>query len=166
MYTKDQPFVVDTPDDAAQILHYFHDFHDGFIKRISLESLDYFHEKTKGDVMSRSMTLTGEFQLKIDIAHYNYGAGEIPFNRGVCLLFDEFYDLDLKQMLGPEKDWMINEISFDRISRPLDTDAAYSEQLFQFCWKKPVYSHQEGWSENTLNLFTFSKALIWEDDWH
>ena len=164
MYTIENPFVIESEQAAAEILEYFNAFHDGFIKRIIIESQDLFSERLKGDFMSRSQTVTGEFNLKIDIAHYNYGAGETPANRGVCLLFDDFSDFLLELKPGLNEDWIINEILFNRISRPLDTDAAYNTKQFQFLWKKPVYDEKNGWTEKELSLFSFAKGIIWEED--
>ena len=94
MYTIEKPFIIDSEDEAVKILDYFNGFHDGFIKKITLESNDYFSQDDMDDIMSRSQSVTEDIVLKLDIAHYNYGAGGPPVNRGVCLLFKDFYDLN------------------------------------------------------------------------
>ncbi len=34
--------LVASPEEAAAVLHYFNGFHDGYIKRLTLVSHDYF----------------------------------------------------------------------------------------------------------------------------
>ena len=165
MFTIKNPFIIESDQSASEFLNYFNSFHDGFIKRFSLESGDFFSEGEKGDHLSRSQAVTSEFRLRIDIAHYNYGAGEAPFNRGVCLLFDEFQDFTFGFYSTDQQDWIINEIAFNRISRPLDSDPVYSMKQFEFQWNKPVYDKIQGWTEEKISLFSFSKALAWEEDW-
>jgi len=165
MYTIEQPFIIDSEESANRFLAYFHDFHDGFIKRITLESNDYFSQKNKDDIMSITLTVTEEIVLKIDIAHYNYGSINTPVNRGVCLLFKEFYDLNCQVDKSQKTDWCINEIKINSISRPLDTDSNFSIKLFDFRWIKPVYDPDTGWHYIENSLLKFSEAVAWEEDW-
>lgn len=165
MYTIEQPFIIDFEESASRFLTYFHDFHDGFIKRISLESNDYYSQKDENDIMSRSLTITEEIMLKIDIAHYNYGAGTHPINRGICLLFKEFYDLNLIIERSQKTDWGISQVKINSSSRPLATDPNYSIKLLDFRWEKPVYNQDTGWYYIENSLLKFSEAVAWEEDW-
>lgn len=165
MYTIEKPYVIDSKESANIFLNYFHDFHDGFIKRITLESNDYFSQENKVDIMSRSQTVTEEIMLKLDIAHYNYGSLDVPVNRGICVLFKEFYDVNLVIKRSQKTDWGIHEIKINSISRPLDTDPNFSIKLFDFRWVKPVYDQETGWHYIENSLFKFSEAVAWEEDW-
>lgn len=165
MYTKEQPFIIDSEESARRFLTYFHGFHDGFIKRIRLESNDYFSDKEQEDTINRTLTITEEIVLKVDIAHYNYGRGDHPVNRGICMLFIDFYDLNFKVEKSQKTDWSIYEIKINGISRPLDTDPKYSVKLLDFRWKKPVYNQETGWSNIENSLLKFSEAVAWEEDW-
>ena len=165
MYTIEKPFIIDSEESAGRFLTYFHGFHDGFIKRISLESNDYFSQENENDIMSRSQIVTEEIMLKVDIAHYNYGVGSEPVNRGICLLFKEFYDFNFLIERSQKTDWGINEVKINSISRPLDTDPNYSIKLLDFLWIKPVYDQETGWYYIENSLLKFSEAVTWEEDW-
>lgn len=165
MYTIEQPFIIDSEESTSRFLEHFNGFHDGFIKRIILESNDFFSQEDKDDIMSRSQTVTEEIVLKVDIAHYNYGAGGPPVNRGVILLFKDFYDLNCQVDRSQQTDWGIYEIKINSISRPLETDPNFSIKLFDFRWEKPVYEKEAGWYNSEKSLLKFSKAAAWEEDW-
>ena len=66
-------FVVSSEESAAKALDYFNGFHDGFMKRIVLESRDRISEDL-------SQSCTGMFDVEIDFAHYNYSEGAEPFH--------------------------------------------------------------------------------------
>ena len=66
-------FELASVEDAVRILDYFNGFHDGFIKRMVIESKDSIHEDF-------SQTCTGVFEVEIDFSHYNYAAGADPFH--------------------------------------------------------------------------------------
>lgn len=165
MYTIEKPFIIDSEDGAAEFLDYFNGFHDGFVKRITLESNDYFSQDDMEDIMSRSQSVTEEIVLKLDIAHYNYGAVEQPVNRGVCLLFKDFYDLNCEIDQSSKTDWGIYEIKINSISRPLETDPKFSMKLLDFRWTKSVYDKEKGWYNIENSLLKFSQAIAWEEDW-
>ena len=66
-------FVIHSEESAARALDYFNGFHDGFIRRIVLESRDRIHEDL-------SQSCSGVFEVKMDISHYNYRDGAEPFH--------------------------------------------------------------------------------------
>jgi hypothetical protein len=66
-------FQLSSEKEASGMLDYFNGFHDGFIKRMVIESKDRITEDL-------SQTCTGVFELEIDLAHYNYAAGADPFH--------------------------------------------------------------------------------------
>ena len=66
-------FTVTSTETATGALDYFNGFHDGFMKRIVIESQDRMEE-------DRGQTCTGLFDVEIDFAHYNYADGAAPFH--------------------------------------------------------------------------------------
>jgi hypothetical protein len=66
-------FVVSSEEAATTMLDYFNGFHDGFMKRIVLESQDRINEDL-------SQSCSGMFNVEIDFAHYNYARGGEPFH--------------------------------------------------------------------------------------
>ena len=66
-------FTVTATETAAGALDYFNGFHDGFMKRIVIESQDRIDEDL-------GQTYTGLFDVEIDFAHYNYPDGAAPFH--------------------------------------------------------------------------------------
>jgi len=165
MYTIEKPFIIDSEESASRFLTHFNGFHDGFMKRIILESSDCFTQEDEKNIMSRSQTVSNEVMLKLDIAHYNYGAGSEPANRGICILFKDFYDLNCQVERSQHTDWSIYEVKINSISRPLDTDPNYSIKLFDFRWEKSVYEVETGWYNIENSLLKFSEAVAWEEDW-
>lgn len=164
-FTIDKPFLINSEEQTEEFLDYFNGFHDGFIKRIILESNDYFSQENEHDIMSRNQTVSNEVILKIDIAHYNYGTGEPPVNRHVCVLFRDFYDVNIGVKISTQTDWTINEIKINRISRPLDTDPNFSMKIFEIILERPIYDQVTGWSYIEESLLKFTQAVAWEEDW-
>ncbi|MBZ5590707.1 MAG: hypothetical protein LAP39_00610 [Acidobacteriia bacterium] len=66
-------FALSSVAEANKILDYFNGFHDGFIRRMVIESRDRINEDL-------SQTCTGVFEVEIDLAHYNYPAGAEGFH--------------------------------------------------------------------------------------
>lgn len=156
--------IIGNQEDALKFIKYYNAFHDGFIKRIYLESKDYFEEEKKENILNKVKVITGEIDLRIDIAHYNYGAGEPPFNRVICVKFEEFEDLVIDISQPKQFEWDIIELKFNQISIPLKTDASYSKKVFEFWMENPVYDREKGWYHIQQSLFTFSKAIAWEEE--
>ena len=72
--------LVATPEQAEEVLEYFNGFHDGFIKRLSLVSYDYFEARGV-------QVCSGRLDLELEIAHYNYRNGEPPADQVVHARF-------------------------------------------------------------------------------
>jgi hypothetical protein len=66
--------LLKTAEEAAAILEYFNGFHDGFIKRLTLNSFDYFESRGV-------QACSGRLDLELVIAHYNYRNGNLPRTR-------------------------------------------------------------------------------------
>ena len=90
---KAQVNTIESEQQAAEALKYFHDFHDGFIKRIELVSQDSFHQE-EPEHPGISHSCTGEFNLSMD---HNYGPINQPYNRLVCIEFFYIRDFYLDQ---------------------------------------------------------------------
>ena len=65
---------VSSVEEAARALEYYNGFHDGFMKRIVIDSRDEIHADL-------GQSCTGVFDVEIDFAHYNYRKGAEPFLR-------------------------------------------------------------------------------------
>jgi hypothetical protein len=70
--TERATYLVSSEESAARALEYFNGFHDGFMKRIVIESRDEMGE-------DQSQSCTGVFDVVIDFAHYNYADGGAHF---------------------------------------------------------------------------------------
>lgn len=66
-------FHVSSVEEAARALEYYNGFHDGFMKRMVIESHDEIHRDL-------SQSCTGMFEVAVDFAHYNYAKGAEPFH--------------------------------------------------------------------------------------
>ena len=98
--------VLKTAEEAAAILEYFNGFHDGFIKRLTLNSYDYFE---RWGVQACS----GRLDLEVVIAHYNYRDGE-PAG-GPKLVHARFTHVRNLQadMPGKAAEWTIMNVHFE-----------------------------------------------------
>jgi hypothetical protein len=76
-------FPVNSEESAGKALDYFNGFHDGFIRRIVLESRDRIQEDF-------SQSCSGVFDLKMDLSHYNYRRGAEPFHAFSQIVRAEF----------------------------------------------------------------------------
>ena len=72
--------IVASPEEAEAVLDYFNGFHDGFIKRLTLISHDYFEARGV-------QVCSGHLDLEVEIAHYNYRDGEPPATQVVQARF-------------------------------------------------------------------------------
>jgi hypothetical protein len=101
-----------TPEEAAAILEYFNGFHDGFIKRLTLSSYDYFERRGV-------QACSGRLDLEVVIAHYNYRDGEPPADQLVHASFRHVRNLQVN-MPGKAAEWTIMNVHFERGVRPSD----------------------------------------------
>ena len=88
-------FAVSSLAEATRALEYFNGFHDGFMRRIVIDSQDKMHEDFSQDA-------TGIFDVTIDFAHYNYAFKETstpneppfaPYNQIIRAEFRNVQDL-------------------------------------------------------------------------
>ncbi len=102
--------VVATLEQAEAVLEYFNGFHDGFIRRLTLLSYDYFEARGV-------QVCSGRLDLELEIAHYNYRAGEPPANQVVHARFTHVRHLSA-DMPGTAAEWTIANVHFERETRP------------------------------------------------
>jgi hypothetical protein len=77
-------FAVSSEASALKVLDYFNGFHDGFMKRMVIQSEDRIEEDL-------SQTCTGVFDVEIDFAHYNYPDGAAPFHPSGHIVRAQFH---------------------------------------------------------------------------
>jgi hypothetical protein len=94
-----------TPEEAAAILEYFNGFHDGFIKRLTLISHDYFEARGV-------QVCSGRLDLELEIAHYNYRDGEPPADQIVQARFTHVRHLHT-DMPGNAAEWSLINVYFE-----------------------------------------------------
>jgi hypothetical protein len=95
---------VVTPEQAAEALEYFNGFHDGFIKRLTLFSHDYFESRG-------AQVCSGRLDLEMTIAHYNYRDGEPPPEQVVHARFVHIRHLRA-DLPGNEAEWSLANVHF------------------------------------------------------
>ena len=152
---------INNPADAEEVIEYFNGFHDGFIKRLEVTSRDTFALAEPGDP-SIAHELTGKFDVKIDIAHYNYGVdGLQPFDRAIRCGFFDVHDLCLDLRGVGESDWPIKVVEIEAAAgqesgAELNAEAS-SDRRFAlvFHWSHLVDNQ---WSTRSAQLLTFAAA--------
>jgi hypothetical protein len=101
--------VVATAEEARAVLEYFNGFHDGFIKRLTLISYDYFEARGV-------QACSGRLDLELAIAHYNYREGEPQADQVVQARFAHVRHLHA-DMPGNAAEWSLINVHFDRGTR-------------------------------------------------
>jgi len=96
-------FTVSTLDEADEAIEYFNSFHDGFIRRFSVVSLDRIEP-------DKSLLLTGEFLVELELCHYNYRKGEPAYDQTILARFHgvKGLELDLREV---GRHWAINSLT-------------------------------------------------------
>lgn len=142
--------ILETGEEAAAVLEYFNGFHDGFIRRLTLSSYDYFERRGV-------QACSGRLDLDLVIAHYNYRNGEPPADQVVNARFSHVRHLHA-DMPGNVAEWTITNVHFDRGVRP--TDWA-EEPCF---YARFLQNRLEGdqWVHRLALGFSFRKAEFYE----
>ena len=102
--------VVAAPEQADEVLGYFNGFHDGFIRRLTLVSYDYFEARGV-------QVCSGRLDLELEIAHYNYRNGEPPADQLVHARFTHVRHLHA-DMPGNAAEWSLANVHFEHGTRP------------------------------------------------
>jgi hypothetical protein len=150
-------FELSSADEAAKILDYFNGFHDGFIKRIVIESKDRINEDL-------SQTCTGVFEVEIDLAHYNYAAGHDPFhpyNQIVRAKFRNVQDIfcDFRQEFLGNTILSLSIVAVDRVKGgETNTEGCLSLRLARHFY----LANERRYELRECQLFTFRDAVFVE----
>jgi hypothetical protein len=147
-------FAVESVAAGAAALDYFNGFHDGFIKRIVVTSHDEFEP-------DGSQVCTGQFDVAIDFAHYNYAAGTRPPTQMVSAEFDEAQDLycDLREALYSAP---ILDLRIEPAER-LRANSTARESCLALAVTRPRYlAAERRWDRRESQLFTFARARFRE----
>jgi hypothetical protein len=97
--------VVDQKS-AKKALAYFNSFHDGFIKRIEINSHDYFDKD--GQIM------TGKFTIIIDFYHHNYQDNFNNYNKIIRVIFKDVSLFSLNTKEYKPHEWSICDMSINQ----------------------------------------------------
>lgn len=143
-----------TENDSHRILDHFNGFHDGFIHKLILRSYDEF-QREGPDVTDIVHQSTGLFDVRIDIAHYNYGQGTQPHDRIVRCFFKNVqgFCLDLRSRKSYE--WPITNVEIPAGTRAVESGESEACFLLNILWSKLV---DQSWEVYTTQLLTFQEA--------
>lgn len=152
-------FKLSSAEEGASILNHFNGFHDGFIRRMIVESQDRINPDL-------SQTCTGVFDVQIDFAHYNYPAGGDGFhlyNQIVRASFRNVQDLSCEFGEGFLGNTILN-LSVAPVNRVKGGGTATEPCL---CLRLTRHFYQAGDRRYELResqLFTFTDAVFVELD--
>lgn len=147
-------YILKTEDDAKKILEIFNSFHDGFIKTIRLQSYDRFNP-------NKEQFCTGNFNVYIDFAHYNYEEGKKPYNQIIHATFKRVGNFNCALEEIKNCDWTIYAINFEKAKRIVQEDIY--EQCFVFKLILGYFNvENNSWSNIEKKLFTFIEAKFQE----
>lgn len=143
-----------TEEDSRRIVDRFNGFHDGFIHKLILRSHDAF-EQEGTEVTDIAHHLTGRFDVRLDIAHYNYDQGIQPHDRIVRCLFKNVQDFCLDLRSRKSYEWPIKNMEMTagtRLQESGEPEACFSLNIL---WSKLV---DQSWEVYTQQLLTFQEA--------
>jgi hypothetical protein len=150
-------FVVSSEETAARTLDYFNGFHDGFMKRIVLESQDRINEDL-------SQTCTGMFDVEIDFAHYNYAKGAEPFHPHNQMVSAEFRNV--QDILAEFRDGFLGNtiisLSITSVNRRRAGQLATEHCLGLSLARHYYLEDQRRYELRESQLFTFTDATFFE----
>ncbi len=140
-------YRVTTPDQAQAALEYFNGFHDGFIKRLTLVSHDYF--ETRG-----TQVCSGRLDLEITFAHYNYRDGEPPADQLIEARFSHLRDIQAT-LPGDEIGWALQNVHIEPATR---RTLQGEEQCLQARFVQNRLEEGVRWVHAEALSFSFSEA--------
>lgn len=143
-----------TEEDCRRIVDHFNGFHDGFIHKLILRSGDTFQQEGT-EVTDIVHKLSGHFDVRLDIAHYNYGQGTQPHNRIVRCFFKHVQDFCLDLRARKSYEWPIKNVEMIAETRTSEAGEAESCFLLSIVWSKLV---AQSWEVSTSKLLTFQEA--------
>lgn len=139
-YIKDQK-------DIGVIDNIFNGFHDGFIKKISLECGDYFDK-------NKDVIINNNYEITIAFAHNNYNKGIPPFNRIIHARFREVKELKIDMGSIGVGEWDIINL---KVENSIEKNSFRLGILF------PHYNHiNKVWENIEKIFFKFCEAEFTE----
>lgn len=144
-------FQITSAGHAEEALEYFNAFHDGFIRRIAIDS----HDRIEGD---GSQTCTGLYEVEVIFGPYNYPAGQLqPFDREVAATFREAQDIRLdlaSAYLGSP----IIQLSVEAAERTLGGTTTSEPALALLLGRHLYIEPEQRFEYREHRLFTFRSA--------
>jgi hypothetical protein len=136
--------------EAEKALESLNRLHDGFIKRLVLESGDSFDAQGAQDC-------TGDLSVVILFAHYNFAGERRPSTQAVEAAFAGVKDLELS-LGGRDAEWNVHDFSVREEMRT--SDLGGREPCLAAYLTAPRLSPAGEWSTRQCRLFTFKKAVF------
>lgn len=136
--------------EAEEALESLNRFHDGFIKRLRLESGDSFDEEG-------SQHHTGDLSVVILFAHYNFAGERRASTQGVEAAFDGVKDLNLC-LGGRDVEWSLHDFFVREEIRT--SDFGEREACLAAYLVTPCLSPVGEWSTRQCRLFSFREAVF------
>ena len=140
---------LQSDQDALAITDAFNGFHDGFIHSLTLRSHDRFTADGP-DATDIAHHTSGDFDIEVDFAHYNYGGRLQPIERIVTAVFQGVRDVRLDLTGHTPEQWPITVVEF-----PL------SDGLFEFRITRSRLEAND-WVTSTRTWFRFLTAAFTE----
>lgn len=150
-------YTVRNAQEAVAALEHFNYFHDGFIKRVELLSHDRF-EQNGPAYTDRAHVCTGNFEVVLEIAHYNYGPGDQPCNRIIKCRFEDVRNFLLDLRAHRLHDWPITRLDIAETDRSRTGVPGGSEKALQVRLLRPRLVDGSRWESQEHTLFSFVRA--------
>ncbi len=150
---------VNSVGEAERALAYFNGFHDGFIQRLVITSLDAIAEDL-------SQSCTGLFAVDIEFAHYNYAVGDRPLQAHTRRVYARFEGVREPRCEFAEEYLGNTIIALDVVAA---TRHPMSIPRDEACLALELTRHflldaERRWETRRLRLFTFERATFREGD--
>ena len=154
-------YTVENAREVERTLEHFNYFHDGFIQQVELISRDRFEQRGPA-YTDRAHVCTGRFEVVLNIAHYNYGQGEQPYQRLITCRFEDVRDFALDLRGQQAHDWPITRIDISEVTRAKSLTPGRVEQALELRLMRPFLVDGARWERREQTLFSFSRATFEE----
>ena len=134
-----------TLNEALGLLDYFNEFHDSFIKRLSVLSRDEF-------VSRGEQRCAGELVLEIVFAHYNYQDGKRPHDQLVEARFEGVKGLAV-EFSGNSYEWAVDTLTVAEAERPREGGGV--EACLRAVLAQKRLNESREWVQHEEVTFTF-----------
>jgi hypothetical protein len=142
------PIIIQSAQEAQAALNIFNGFHDAFIQKFCLISHDKFEARG-------IQTLSGELDLEITFAHYNYRMGEPEPDQLVVAKFSSVMGLEFS-ISGLSYEWSVNGLHIQHTTRR--TELRADEPCFTAILLQNRLNEENEWKLHEDLKFTFLQA--------